>query len=355
MKINQQKYAIRSILFVGSLLLLISCASSSNPSSWQILYEAEGISFRGIDAVNESVCWVSGNQGTILRTADGGLNWQDVSVPGADTLDFRDIHAFNENTAVAMSIGSGENSRLYRTSNGGATWDLVYQNSHENGFYDAIAFWDNNIGVLQGDPIDGKLFILLTDDGGRTWYEIDHQLMPDIADGEYAFAASGTQLITAPGGHAWIGTGGVKSRILHSDDYGHTWKSISSPIIQGEASTGIFSLVFGSPSLGIAVGGDYTKEEEGTDNVIISENGGETWDLLSEAELDYRSSIQFAEGVFLTVGPSGSDYSTDQGMTWTPISGPGFHTLSIGSDGLRSTWAAGSGGRIGKLILDPNP
>ncbi len=176
--------------------------------------------------------------------------------------------------------------------------------------------------------------------------------MPDVEEGEYAFAASGTQLITRPGGHAWIAAGGVNARILHSSDYGQSWSIIPTPMISGEASTGNFSLAFANDLFGIAVGGDYTKEEEGTDNIIFTENGGESWQLLKSADLDFRSAIQYAEGTFITVGPSGSEYSSDRGQSWQSIEGPGFHTLSIGVGGLDAVWAAGREGRIGKLVVE---
>jgi len=227
----------------GFCLLISSC--SQPDYRWEIVFdELPEASFRGIAAVDDSTCWVSGTGGAILRTTDRGENWQHLPIPGADSLDFRDIEAFGLDTAVVMSIGSGIQSRIYRTEDGGKNWDLVHQNGYAKGFYDAVVFWDNGYGVLQGDPIGGRLFILITADGGRTWREISREQMPEVKDGEYAFAASGTHLVTTPGGHAWIGTGGVNARVLHSSDYGKTWSSVSTPMIQGEPSTGIFSLAF---------------------------------------------------------------------------------------------------------------
>jgi photosystem II stability/assembly factor-like uncharacterized protein len=345
-------FRIRFQFLFMLLFVNLSIAANAQPDySWQIAFDdLSEVSYRGIDAVSDSICWVSGSHGTILRTTDSGTNWQQLTIPGADTLDFRDIEAFGPDTAIVMSIGSGESSRLYRTVDGGTNWELVHQNQYVQGFYDAIAFWDNKRGVLQGDPIEGHLFIMTTGDGGKTWQEIPRDQMPIVEDGEYAFAASGTQLIATGEGEAWIGTGGVNARILHSSDYGQHWNSISTPIIQGDPSTGMFSLAFANSVYAIAVGGDYTKEQEGTNNVIYSDDGGQSWNLLSEADLDFRSAIAFTDGMFITVGPSGSEYSTDRGLTWHAIEGPGFHTLSIGEGGMDAVWAAGRDGRVGKLI-----
>lgn len=329
--------------------LIISC--SSPDYQWQLKFnESSDVSFRGIDAVSDSVCWVSGSEGTIMRTTDNGSSWQQFSIPGTDSLDFRDIEAFGIDTAVVMSIGSGDLSRLYRTTNGGTSWSMVHKNNYEQGFYDAIAFWDNKHGLLQGDPLDGRLFILTTDDGGKTWKKNPHPQMPKAEQGEYAFAASGSHLITTEVGKAWIGTGGANARILYSDDYGHHWTPASTPMIKGEASTGIFSLTFSEPAYAVAVGGDYTKEQEGTHNIIYSSDGGSTWNRFNSANLDFRSAIKYTNGLFFTVGPSGSEFSTDNGKSWKSIEGPGFHTLSIGNDGSKAIWAAGRDGRIGKLM-----
>lgn len=334
-------------------LFVISACSSPEAYRWEIVHEEPDVSFRGIAAVSDSVCWVSGSRGTILRTTDGGKRWEQRTIAGADSLDFRDIEAFSRDTAVAMSIGSGRQSRVYRTTDGGSSWNLVQQNQYREGFYDAIAFWDNRRGILQGDPLNGRLYLMTTDDGGRSWQEIPQTQMPPVEEGEYAFAASGTQLVTGPNGQAWIGTGGAKARVLYSQDYGRSWHSFDAPIIQGEPSTGIFSLAFAEGhSYGIAVGGDYTKEEEGTDNVIYTEDGGAHWKLLREASLPYRSAVRYTGGYFITVGPSGSEYSNDRGKTWHPIQGPGFHTLDTGPGGMKAVWAAGRDGRVGRLIQE---
>lgn len=349
-------------LFTRSLFFLFlvsswSCSSSdSAPESayrWQVVYsEQPEASFRGISAVNDSTCWVSGSGGTILRTTDGGQSWQRRPVPGADSLDFRDIEAFGADTAVAMSIGSGGQSRIYRTTDGGGSWRMVHQNPYEEGFYDAIAFWDNGYGLLQGDPVDGRLFILRSEDGGATWREIPRTAMPQVAEQEYAFAASGTQLVTGAGGRAWIGTGGARARVLRTNDYGQHWQAYPTPIMQGESSTGLFSLAFRDSLHGIGVGGDYSREGEGGDNVIVTQDGGRSWTLLEEAGLHFRSAIRYATDRFIAAGPSGSEYSAEGGKRWIPIGGPGFHTVSVGKGGLYAVWAAGREGRIARLVRE---
>ncbi|NGP89205.1 WD40/YVTN/BNR-like repeat-containing protein [Fodinibius halophilus] len=339
--------ALCSLIFVAA----VSC-SQEKSFSWQLVHQQEKLSLRGISAIDSSVCWASGTDGTVLLTTDGGTSWEDRSVPGADSLDFRDIEAFDEKTAVVMSAGEGSLSQLYKTEDGGESWTKVHQNKQPEGFFNAIAFWDREHGVLQGDPVNGRIYVLVTSDGGNSWSEIPLQQMPDGVRGEYGFAASGTHLTVQGENNAWLGTGGRKARVFKTTDKGQSWSSHETPIISGRASTGIFSLAFRDQDYGVAVGGDYNKELQAKKSVAITEDGGTSWQLVEEAELDYRSVVRYAAPYFITAGPSGSEYSSDGGHTWKPIEGTSFHSISVGQDGTNAVWASGSNGRIAKLVIN---
>src|SRR5580698_6983803 len=126
-------------------------------------------SLRGVSVVSQKVVWASGTKGTYLITSDGGENWKAATVQGAADMDFRAVHAFDDKTAVLMSIGSGEKSRIYKTKDAGGSWDVMYSNPDMKGFFDAIAFWDASHGILLGDQVDGHFVVMTTDDGGETW------------------------------------------------------------------------------------------------------------------------------------------------------------------------------------------
>src|ERR1043165_2982125 len=111
-------------------------------------------SLRGLAVVNEKVVWASGTGVTVSRTVDGGKTWKVMTVPGAEKLDFRDVEAFDANTAYILSIGNGESSRIYKTSDGGANWKLQFQNTNQKAFFDAIACWDKNNCIAMSDPVD---------------------------------------------------------------------------------------------------------------------------------------------------------------------------------------------------------
>jgi photosystem II stability/assembly factor-like uncharacterized protein len=175
---------------------------------WKLQESGTKARFRGLSVVSRDVAWASGNQGTCVRTLDGGATWNMVDVPDSASLDFRDIQAFDDRTATVLSIGPGELSRIYRTVDGGSNWTLQYTNRDPKGFLDAIAFWDVDHGLALGDPVDGRYEIRLTDDGGKTWIKSPDAGMPEALPGEGAFAASGTCLVTQGTSNAWFGTGG---------------------------------------------------------------------------------------------------------------------------------------------------
>jgi photosystem II stability/assembly factor-like uncharacterized protein len=320
---------------------------------WNLQESGTKARFRGLSVVSSEVAWASGSQGTCVKTVDGGLTWGRLSVPVSSGLDFRDIQAFDDKIAYILSIGPGELSRIYKTTNGGVTWTLQHTNRDPKGFLDAISFWDAEHGLALGDPVDGRYVILKTDDGGRTWNKIPDSGMPEALPGEGAFAASGTCLTVQGTENAWFGTGGgTSARVFRSTDRGKTWAVATTPIRAGIASAGIFSLAFLDAEHGLAVGGDYKSLDDPTANLASTSDGGKTWVLAAEGRpAGFRSAVGFVPGLpktVVAVGPSGSDVSRDGGRTWLKLEGPGFHALGFGGS-AKSGWAVGEDGRIGKL------
>src|SRR5437016_5870607 len=180
------------------LMFCLTIDGFSITTAGRIIPQESGVKtrLRGISAVSDKIAWASGGKGTCLRTTDGGATWQKITVPDSDKLDFRDIEAFDANTAYLLSIGEGEASRIYKTTDGGQHWDIKFANHNPKAFFDAIAFWDVNNGLALSDPVDGHFIIIKTTDGGQTWKETASANMPAAVDKEGAFAASGTCLIT---------------------------------------------------------------------------------------------------------------------------------------------------------------
>jgi photosystem II stability/assembly factor-like uncharacterized protein len=332
---------------------LIAGAAASATSSWVTQTSPTTERLRGVSAVGGTVAWASGNKGTVVRTVDGGATWSRVAVPDADDLDFRDIEAFGADIAYVLAIGPGDKSRIYKTEDGGKTWSLQFTNPDSRAFYDALAFWDAKTGIAVGDPVDGRFTIIRTIDGGGTWTPVPPANIPEALPGDGAFAASGTCLVVQGSSHAWFGTGGAaRARVYRSTDQGLTWAVAATPVMAGNASSGIFSLAFSDAGHGIAVGGDYRLERETGDNLAITSDGGKTWAFAGSTRLrSFRSAVAYVPGSkgrrLIAVGPGGTDTSDDGGSTWAPIGDEGFHALSISASG--AAWAVGEGGRIAAL------
>jgi len=306
-------------------------------------------SLRGVWAVNARVVWASGSRGTCLRTTDGGQHWTPATVPGAAALDFRDVQGIDADTAYLLSIGKGQNSRVYKTVDGGAHWQLSLQNRDEDGFFDEMAFWNPRHGILVGDQVGGEMVVMVTDDGGNRWQRMK---MPPALPGEGAFAASGTGITVLGDREVWIGTGGYGTpRVYHSADGGHTWTVGFVPIRADSANAGIFSLAFSDPLHGIAVGGDYSKPKEFAGNIALTVNGCKTWLTAKTPPKGFRSAVAYLPDrqVWVAVGTSGSDLSRDNGKTWKPIDEGNYNAVSFASS--EAGWAVGPSGRIARFTL----
>ena len=123
--------------------------------------------FIGISPVDEDTVWISGTEGTYARTADGGTTWHAGVVPDAGALQFRDVHAVDGETAYLLSIGEGEQSRIYKTTDAGLTWALQYTNPEPEGFFDCMDFWDDEHGIAFSDSFGGAFFLITTGDGSH--------------------------------------------------------------------------------------------------------------------------------------------------------------------------------------------
>ena len=271
-------------------------------------------SFRGLDVISKKIAWVSGTGGTVLKTSDGGNTWKNVSVPNSSGVDFRDIEVFDKNNAIVMGISSP--AKFYKTLNGGKTWELVYINEHKDVFFDGMSFWNKTNGIAFSDPVDGEHFLIKTKDGGSTWQKIPSKGIPEKMDIEYGFAASGTGIPVFGNKTVWLGMGGIKSRVFKSVDGGLNWIAVETPLVHGGESTGIYSLAFKNKKIGVAVGGDYTKQNI-LNTMVFTEDGGRTWHLPENKVDEYRECVTHFNGdIFIAVGPSGIDISKDNGKNW---------------------------------------
>lgn len=305
-----------------------------------------GVRLRGISAVDANVAWASGREGTVLRTIDGGAHWQAMRVPGAQDLDFRDIEGFDADTAVVLSIGPGEASRVYRTRDGGRNWTLALQNADPRAFFDCMAF-DGQRGWMLGDPVDSAFQAYATTDGGGTW-QLQPRGMPDALEDEAAFAASGTCIAITPWGRRMAVTGGAAARVLLDDADATRWTAHATPLPARIPAAGIFSATaVGSDML--LVGGDF--EHEATGSAALAQLAGDGTLRVSRLAdpRGYRSGAAcFGEArpVCVAVGPGGADVLS--GGRWQPLSDTGYDAVDLAGN---VGWASGDKGRIARIEI----
>lgn len=310
--------------------------------SWNEFQPTVKASLRGLSPVSAKICWASGAGGTWLKTTDGGKNWESGIISGLDTVDFRSIHAWDENVAVVAS--AGQPAVIYRTTDGGKSWAKVHQEGPE-AFFDAIAFAGKKRGFVLGDPVDGKWMILKTENGGKSW-KVKASL-PDAILGEAAFAASASSLIAGPKGIGFA-TGGSVARWHFFSKIEKKWTVKELPeMAQGNSSKGVFAAIE-AKNLLVMVGGDYTLLDSREGNSVLVRDGSNQ--IPEHVPLGYRSGVAFwkKKSLLVAVGPSGSDYSLDLGKNWDSFSEKGFHAVKVSLDG-KSVWASGSGGRLAQL------
>ena len=300
---------------------------------------------RGLSVVSDEVVWASGSGGTVLRTTNGGATWDVNVVPGADSLDFRDIHAFSAANAVAMATAG----RIYRTLDGGLSWNVVYAATDTSVFLDAVSFWDSQHGVVMGDPIGGAFLILLTDDGGASWHQLPPDRAPRALEGEAAFAASGTCLTVWGNHHAWFGTGGgAVARVFRTADRGQSWTAASTPLVAGDASAGIFSVAFEDSVNGVVAGGDYRVPNGTGPNVAFTRDGGRTFTLAEPQPGQYVSAIANAPAhMLVAAGIAGTIYQPSSAHGWSRVDSAEVNSLAFSRS---RGWVVGPKGFVGRIV-----
>jgi len=330
------------------LCIFCSFTVAAQTATVEIISSGTSTSIRGLSVVSDQVLWVSGSKGTFGRSIDGGQTWKWSVVKGFETKDFRDIEAFDANTAVILCVESP--AYILKTTNGGDTWKIVYENPEKGMFLDAMEFWNEKAGIVIGDPVDGKFFVARSFDGGQTWQELPADKRPVADSGEACFAASGTNIRVLDLDEAVFVSGGLRSRL-----FSRATPALL-PVIQGKETTGANSIaildhfkVRGGKYM-IVVGGDFDNAGSTEKNCFYSTNRGKTWKAPETAPHGYRSCVEYiSRNEAVTCGLNGVDYSTDGGRNWNWISKEGFHVCRKAKTGT-SVFFAGNNGKIGKIV-----
>jgi photosystem II stability/assembly factor-like uncharacterized protein len=338
---------LKNAAFLFGILLL---TNNLKAQTITVLQQGKPTSIRGLSVVDDSVAWISGSNGYIAITRDGGKNWDWQQVKGFEKADFRDIEAFSDKEAVIMS--SGTPALILKTTDGGANWQVKYRNADTAYFFDAMDFADKKHGYILGDPIGGKFVLMETKDDGETWNSFKNT--PDALPGEAAFAASGTCLRVEKDNIINIVTGGSRSRLLILIDdkiAPGKWINIDLALTHGKSSQGAFSLANGDGS--VIVGGDYQKDHL-IDSVAeywysTDEHGRGVMLLATKPPAGFQSCVEYIkEQTFLSTGTPGSNITTDGGKTWTKIDDASYNVCRKAKHG-KLFLLAGNAGKIGIL------
>jgi photosystem II stability/assembly factor-like uncharacterized protein len=310
-----------------------------------VIQENKQTNIRGLSVVDNNIAWVSGSKGHIAITRNGGKTWTWQQVKGFEKSDFRDIEAFSDKEAVIMS--SGTPALILKTIDGGANWQVKYQNTDTVYFFDAMDFADRQHGFILGDPIGGKFVLMETKDGGETWDMFKNR--PDALPGEAAFAASGTCLRT--NGMLNIVTGGSNSRVLFSQFENMYWTDSKLFMPHKKASQGAFSIARGGHEI-IVVGGDYANDKRADSvAVIFPRMPHSREELPAKGPAGFQSCVEYISGdTFLSTGTPGSNITTDGGNTWTKIDDTSYNVCRKAKHG-KLVLLAGNGGKIGILRM----
>ena len=336
-------------------------------SPWVMQESGTKAGLRGVYSVDGKIAWASGTGGTVLKTIDGGEHWQKCAVPDADkdgsTLDFRGVQAWDANSAIVMSSGKGDLSRLYKTADGCHTWKLVLKNPDKDGFWDAVKFREGH-GTVLGDPVNGEFEFWSSLDAGDSWVKGPVMLNGTLTGlmrhwrtpkNEGVFAASNSALFFDMRQIIFVTGGPNGSRLLLAEYLGSVGGggaggSVATlPLAAGSESTGAFSIASSDWNRWVVVGGDYRRPDDASGTAAYSGNPGDRWHPSTTMPHGYRSSVAWSEDLkaWITAGTNGSDISRDDGKTWQPLDDGNWNALSL-------PFVVGPNGRIARLSMPAN-
>jgi len=326
----------------------------------KILTEKNGVSLRGLSIPSEKVIWASGSKGTLAKSVNGGESFEWLQVKGYETRDFRAIHAWDDKEVLIVAVAAP--GIILKTKDGGLNWNKVYENSDTSMFLDAVNFKNDKEGSVIGDPINGNIFLINTLDKGEHWNIAKPSFWKSkVQDGEAFFASSNSNIVYDYQ-CSYLVTGGIKSRIWIDGE------ALEIPIIQGSKSSGANSIAISTNMNHLIIaGGDFSKPTEMNNNFIKLDRykyPNTNYKHLSKINyfwkvdkkvnnlIGYKSSVLFLNNkMIIATGTSGVDISITRGKSWEKISNESFHVVQH-QPNRKAAFLAGSGGRIGCYIFE---
>ena len=309
---------------------------------------------QAVHAASSQVVWAVGHRGVVLRSTNGGDRWDRRLTPSGDSLEFRDVHAINADTAWILSTGNGTASRIYRTTDGGASWTRQFMNTDTAAFYDCLSFGSGpaRTGIAFSDASGARTNILYTDTDGAAWHLLPPAVVPAPQPGEGAFAASGLCVTHADARTVFIATGSPGARLFRSRDGGRTWAVKSTPFVRG-AVAGLTGLAFKDGETGLAVAADINRLRTDSSTAVIglTTDAGETWELRTRPPLPGALvGVAWVPGAgaetAVVTSYGGAFITSDAARSWRTLMSA--VTTGVSAVGTRA-WIVGGGGMITRL------
>ncbi len=342
----------RSILLLW--LLMTGFMVNAHQYPIKTVNTGNNATYRGLSVAADDAVWVSGSKGWVGRSVNGGDSWVFGQVSGYEQCDFRTVYGLDSNNAVIANAGSP--AYILRTSDGGKSWERVYENKDSAAFIDGADFWNRKRGIMHGDPINGHMLLLHTRNGGKTWKEKGKSKCPKMKEGEASFAASGTSILCLRRNTVVVATGGMAANLRLSRNGGRRWRTIPTPMVAGISSTGIYSIMPIAMWCWVIAGGDYKNDTATANNCYYTHNKGKIWTAPAHSTRGYRECLTVIDDerpakksktrTMIAVGPSGMDISADDGANWRRLNDEkGYHVIRP-SNNQNKLFVAGSNGKL---------
>lgn len=312
---------------------------------WQSLgrgtTDSSMISIYAIDPIDENCIWAlpaakytnSEAPLEIMKTSNGGNNWQTTVIDTTRGYSAVNIYALDSQTAWVMASFNETETVVYQTEDGGQHWVLKLDGM-SNLIEESIGlhFFDSNTGLLWGNEWSNpRLVVYRTTDGGTSWEMVDDPNLPEPGSWLAGFAPSGNNMYDAVGDTIWIPT---DIQILRSTDRGASWTATEF------FPFSIYSLAFEDAQHGIFTSDNYFNTLRS--RAFVTEDGGDTWVETNIPETPLAVSIEHLPGspgayvAHSTMFPSTKiTYTPNNGMDWYEVEAPPtLHTLKFLSKDL---------------------
>lgn len=312
-------FVLKFIMKKISIILLLSIgisAFSQQVESVETIF-SDKISIRALELYNNKV-WYTGTDSKFGYVDLKNYKEQKQIKLSEGKLQFRTL-AQDKTSFYTINIESP--AYFFTIDKKDLKSQIVFKDSAKTAFYDALHFVNDKLAYTFSDADQDHVLKLAKYRDGK-WSMLKNSLV--LNEGEAAFAASNTN-ISSTSRYMWIATGGKASRIIRLDLKDENLKVFKTPFIQGESSQGMYSIDFKDDKFGIAVGGDYTKQDANVNNIATTNDGGETWQIQASGQnAGYMTCVKIKPGSkgkeIIAVGDRHISYSSDFGKTWKKIS-----------------------------------